>query len=218
MAVKINEKACKGRKPSYNKLTVRLNTLMLEFYQVLTKEQFNTLKSKAITGNLKTKYTPEIMRHSAIFWFRRNDLTEAGRLIQRAIEINSKVLNDASEHKHESYIKLFVWQALIATKSKNYAKSQELMTKAKQIAQSADNYGTALDNYFLMWEIENLSLMGSSKYDEILKLTKQYFKKHAELTSIGDEDTYLKYHALLKVAPEVITTFDVIDVNNEDVR
>ena len=109
MAIKINEKACKGRSPSYNKLTVRLNTLMLEFYQVLTKEQFNTLKSKAITGNLKSKFTPEIMRHSAIFWFRRNDLKEAGRLIQRAIEINSKVLNDAGDHKHESYIKLFVW-------------------------------------------------------------------------------------------------------------
>lgn len=92
------------------------------------------------------------------------------------------------------------------------------MAKAKQIAQSADNYGAALDNYFLMWEIENLSLMGSSKYDEILKLTNQYFKKHAELASIGDKDTLLKYHALLKIAPEVISTFDLIDVNNEHVK
>jgi len=141
MAIKLNEKACKARTPSYNKLTVKLNTLMLEFYQVLTKDQFQTLKSKAITGNLKTKFTPEIMRHSAIYWFRRNNLKEATRLITRAIEINSAVLKDEGKHTHETYIKLYVWQALISTKSKDYKSSEEQMNKAKEIARIPTNYG-----------------------------------------------------------------------------
>ena len=158
------------------------------------------------------------MKHSAIFWFRRNDLKEAERLIQRAIEINSAVLKDDGAHTHESYIKLFVCSALIATKSKNYAKSQELMTKAKKITQSSDNYGSALDNHFQMWEIENLSMMGSSKYDEILNLANQYFKKHAELMEFEGKDALLKFHALLKIAPEVVATFDLIDVNDEKIR
>ena len=91
-AIKMNQKYYRERNPSYNKLTVKLNTLMLEFYQVMTKEQFQTLKSKAITGNLKTKFTSDILKHSAIFMFRRNNLTEAERLITRAIQINQDVL------------------------------------------------------------------------------------------------------------------------------
>ena len=61
---------------------------MLDFYPIMTKEQFMNVKKQAMTGHMKDKYTCQILSHSAIFSLRRNQLEEATRQINRAIQIN----------------------------------------------------------------------------------------------------------------------------------
>jgi len=71
----------------YQKLTVRIQLSLLDFYPLMTKEQFQQLKAQAFARNLKTKYAPLILSHSAIFNMRRNNPTDALSQIERAIKI-----------------------------------------------------------------------------------------------------------------------------------
>ena len=66
----------------------------------MTKEQFQQLKSQAFARNLKTKYAPLILSHSAIFNMRRNNPKDALSQIERAIKITSDLFPDVPAHEN----------------------------------------------------------------------------------------------------------------------
>ena len=89
---------------------------------------------------------------------RRNNLPEAQGRINRAIEINSLILNDKGEMTHESYNKLFVYKSLILAKSKQLEESAKFMEKALKIKEL--NYGKMTFYEHTAWRIERLAMIG----------------------------------------------------------
>jgi len=53
----------------------------------MTKEQFQAVKSAALTGNLKTKFTPEILFNCCFQNAKKNAQAEALTQIERAIRL-----------------------------------------------------------------------------------------------------------------------------------
>ena len=171
----------------------------------MTKEQFVQYQQKAFTANLKTKFTPGILCHIAIFMLRRNNLTEAQTRINRAIEINSKILDDKGVMTHESYYKLFVYKALILAKSKAHEESEAFMEKALKIKQ--DTFGNINIYEHVAWRTERLAMIGQSKYEEMFVLICEYIELYKEsyCKIAFKDDAFLKYQFLLKIAPDILT-------------
>ena len=86
---------------------------MLDFYPIMTKEQFMDVKKQAMTGHMKDKYTPSILSHAAIFNLRRNNLAEAMRQINRAIQINQELNPQISNDLSDSFVILYTKKAHI---------------------------------------------------------------------------------------------------------
>ena len=140
----------------------------------MTKEQFVQYQQKAFTANLKTKFTPGILCHIAIFMLRRNNLTEAQTRINRAIEINSTILKDEGKMTHESYYKLFIYKALILAKSKALEESEQFMEKALKI--KLDTFGNINIYEHVAWRTERLAMIGQSQYEEMFSLICEYIE------------------------------------------
>lgn len=64
--------------------------MQLDFYPLMTKDQFQQVKSQVMSRNMKTKYTPDILAHVTIYNLRRNNLTDALNQINRAISLTNE--------------------------------------------------------------------------------------------------------------------------------
>ena len=60
---------------------------MLDFYSLMTNEQFQQIKSSALSRNMKTKYTPQILAHVSIYNLRRNNHKDALQQVERALDL-----------------------------------------------------------------------------------------------------------------------------------
>jgi hypothetical protein len=82
---------------------------MLNFYQFLTKDQYQQIKSQALSRNMKNKWAPYIMMHSFLFHLRRNCLSDALSQIDRAIQM--KLENEGGNKEHEGLIDFYLKRA-----------------------------------------------------------------------------------------------------------
>ena len=60
---------------------------MLDFYSLMTNEQFQQIKSSALSRNMKTKYPPQILAHVSIYNLRRNNHKDALQQVERALDL-----------------------------------------------------------------------------------------------------------------------------------
>jgi len=65
--------------------------LLLDFYSLLTNEQFQQIKSSALSRNMKTKYAPQILAHVSIYNLRRNNHKDALQQVERALDLALKM-------------------------------------------------------------------------------------------------------------------------------
>ena len=102
---------------------------MLDFYPLMTNEQFQKVKSLALSKNLKTKYTPLILSHCAIYNLRRNNLSDALNQIERAITINTEI----NPNHQEAFIDLYIKKAFILTKLRQTENAIISVRKAQKL-------------------------------------------------------------------------------------
>ena len=83
---------------------------------------------------MKTKYTPDILAHVAIYKFRRNNLDEALNRIDRAIKIKQEIQKD-QDNEGEGYVTLYLKKAFILAKLRKFEETMECLKVAQKIRQ-----------------------------------------------------------------------------------
>ena len=61
--------------------------LELDFYSLMTNEQFQDVKCKAVSRNISNKYAPQILAHVSIYNLRRNNHKDALQQVERALDL-----------------------------------------------------------------------------------------------------------------------------------
>ena len=78
--------------------------------------------------NMKNKYTPEILAHVAVYNLRRNNLNDALKQIDRALELKKEIEKEVVQS--QSIINLLIKKAFIQAKLRQHKECEESIIAA----------------------------------------------------------------------------------------
>lgn len=114
-------------------ITVKLQIMSLDFYPLMTKEQFQGIKSQALSKNMKNRFTPQILAHCSIYNLRRSNLADSLNQINRAINIQKEIQPELPHS--EKFIDLYIKKAYILAKLRKYEEAQQSIDAAQELRQ-----------------------------------------------------------------------------------